>query len=194
MAEWTEEECEEWLLGEKKVDGRTIVCPAEVKDILLDGYKDDVWDEGDVPPESSPLSARDEKVMLEILEACADKLSKTVEKTDRMRFVRWLAAREHGDEDDGAVQRYKPSAECKADMEKQGARSYGDLLFLDQSLYLGRPAYAPQVREIWLTRSMAHRPVRVRVGRTQSSTKQKRLRQSWQQQRSRTVPISSRHL
>ena len=25
MAEWTEEKCEEWLLGEKKVDGRTIV-------------------------------------------------------------------------------------------------------------------------------------------------------------------------
>jgi hypothetical protein len=140
MSEWTEEECEEWLLGEKKVDGRTIVCPAEVKDVLLDGFKDDVWDEGDVPPESSPLSARDEKVMLEILEACADKQTKTVEKTDRMRFVRWLAAREDGDEDDGAVQKYKPSAECKADMEKQGARSYGDLLFLDQSLYLGRPA------------------------------------------------------
>eukprot|EP00966_Prymnesium_polylepis_P075874 1759488-Prymnesium_polylepis.1 len=60
-----------------------------------------------------------------------------------MRFVRslrCLAAREEEDEDDGAVQKYKPSAECKAGMEKQGARSYGDLLFLDQSLYLGRPA------------------------------------------------------
>ena len=140
MAEWTEEECEEWLLGEKKAGSRTIVCPADVKDILLDGFKDDVWDEGDVPSESSPLTARDEKVMLEILDACAEKLTKAVGKPDRMRFVRWLAAREDEDVDDGAVQKYKPSAECKADMEKQGARSYGDLLFLDQSLYLGRPA------------------------------------------------------
>eukprot|EP00966_Prymnesium_polylepis_P193367 4482177-Prymnesium_polylepis.1 len=87
-----------------------------------------MWDEGDVPPESSPLSARDEKVMLEVFEACADKQGKTVEKTDRMRFVRWLAAKEEEDEDDGAVQKYKPSAECKADMDKQGAGSYSDLL------------------------------------------------------------------
>eukprot|EP00966_Prymnesium_polylepis_P305795 7066569-Prymnesium_polylepis.1 len=140
MATWGEDECEEWLLGEKTVNGRTIVCPPDVKDILLDGFKDEIWDEGDVPPESSSLSARDEKVMLEILDACAAKQTKTVEKTDRMRFVRWLAAREDEDEDAGAVQKYKPSAECQADMEKQGAKSYTDILFLDQSIYLGRPA------------------------------------------------------
>ena len=62
MAEWGEAECEEWLLGEKTVSGRTLVCPPDVKDIWLDGFKDDIWDEGDVPAESSPLSARDEKV------------------------------------------------------------------------------------------------------------------------------------
>ena len=87
MADWGEDECEEWLLGEKNVGGRTIVCPPDIKDIPLDGFKDGMWDEGDVPPESSPLSARDEKVLLEILEACADKQTKTVEKTDHMRFV-----------------------------------------------------------------------------------------------------------
>ena len=48
--------------------------------------------------------------MLEILDACAEKLTKAVGKPDRMRFVRWLAAREDEDVDDGAVQKYKPSA------------------------------------------------------------------------------------
>ena len=65
----------------------------------------------------------------------------TIDKLEKMRFSRWLAAREDVVDEDDPASKYKPcSEECKADMTKQGAKAFSDLVFLDQSLFLERPA------------------------------------------------------
>eukprot|EP00966_Prymnesium_polylepis_P081504 1888367-Prymnesium_polylepis.2 len=82
-----------------------------------------------------------------------------------MRFARWLAAREHAVDEDEPSSKYKPSEECKSDVQKQGARAIGDLVLLDQSLLLGRPAGKGVA---WWMRSMVCLQVRVKgQGRSQ---------------------------
>ena len=137
LAAWDEDTAEAWLKGVTVIDAREIRCPAKVVEVLLLSFKDAGWDESDVPPSSSPLSKRDEGVWLDVLDEAATAQSETVTKADRTRFVRWLASREEEDVDDAS---YRPSSECRNDMAGQGALAYTDLLFLDASRHLGRPA------------------------------------------------------
>ena len=137
LAAWDEDTAEAWLKGVTVIDAREIRCPAKVSDVLLQSFKDAGWDESDVPPSSSPLSKRDEGVWLDVLDEAAVAQGETVTKADRTRFVRWLASREEEDVDDAS---YRPSSECRNDMAGQGALAYTDLLFLDASRHLGRPA------------------------------------------------------
>ena len=74
-----------------------IRCPAKVSEVLLQSFKDAGWDESDVPPDTSPLSKRDEGVWLDVLDEAAAAQGETVTKADRTRFVRWLASREQED-------------------------------------------------------------------------------------------------
>eukprot|EP00966_Prymnesium_polylepis_P329202 7384945-Prymnesium_polylepis.1 len=137
LAAWDEDTTETWLKGVAIIDYREIRCPAKVVEVLLQSFKDRGWDEGDVPPDSSPFAKRDELVWLDVLDDAATHQQETITKPDRTRFVRWLSSREQEDED---AQQYRPSSECKSDMEAQGATTYTDLLFLDASRHLGRPA------------------------------------------------------
>jgi hypothetical protein len=137
LAAWDEDTAETWLKGASVIDAREIRCPVKVAEVLLQSFKDGGWDESDVPPDTSPLSKRDEGVWLDVLEEAATHQQEPVTKADRTRFVRWLAAREQEAED---APTYRPSSECKSDMAAQGATAYTDLLFLDASHHLGRPA------------------------------------------------------
>ena len=86
------------------------------------------------------MSRRDELFWCELLAEGAAEQTITIDNLEKMRFTRWLAAREDAMDEDGPASNYKPSDECKADMQKHGAKNFGDLVFLDQSLFLGRPA------------------------------------------------------
>ena len=63
---------------------------------------------------------------------------------DLLRFKRWLWAHKDRDEDGDDV--YTPSKQCKEDCANQGAPTYKDLLFLDQSVCT---LAGPRVRVSW---------------------------------------------
>jgi hypothetical protein len=71
LAAWDEDTSETWLKGVSVIDGREIRCPAKVVVVLHQSFKDGGWDESDVPPDSSPLTKRDESVWLDILDDAA---------------------------------------------------------------------------------------------------------------------------
>eukprot|EP00966_Prymnesium_polylepis_P122383 2828704-Prymnesium_polylepis.1 len=91
---------EEWLKGETEVDGRTIRCPATSQAILLTSFVAKKWDEDDVPPETSPLSSRDEKFWCELLAEGATEQTIAIDNLEKLRFTRWLAAREEAMDED----------------------------------------------------------------------------------------------
>eukprot|EP00966_Prymnesium_polylepis_P025754 593815-Prymnesium_polylepis.1 len=155
LAAWDEDTAETWLKWAPVIDAREIRCPVKVAEGLLQSFKDGGWDESDVPPDSSPLSKRDEVVWLDVLDDAATHQQETISKADRTRFVRWLAAREQEVED---APTYRPSAECQSDMVAQGANAYTDLL--SPGFSTRRATWAAQkVRATSWARSMECPPV-----------------------------------
>ena len=62
------------------------------------------------------MSRRDELFWCELLAEGAAEQTITIDNLEKMRFTRWLAAREDAMDEDGPASNYKPSDECKADM------------------------------------------------------------------------------
>eukprot|EP00966_Prymnesium_polylepis_P309687 7155219-Prymnesium_polylepis.1 len=84
---WDDDMAEEWLKGETEVDGRTVRCPAVSQAILLTSFKANKWEEDDVPPETSPLSRRDELFWCELLVDGAAEQTITIDNLEKMRFT-----------------------------------------------------------------------------------------------------------
>eukprot|EP00966_Prymnesium_polylepis_P002526 58275-Prymnesium_polylepis.1 len=135
---------EEWLKGETKVDGCTIRCPATSQGILLTSF---MFQGKEVRTGTSTRSTATRAQSSELLVRAARRWGKRAAGDDRqpredaLHEVVGSNGEDAMDEDEPAsIQKYKPSEECKADkshMQKHGTNNVGDLVFLDQSLFLG---------------------------------------------------------
>lgn len=120
----------------EECEGRPLLCPATIQALLLQAFKDGAWTEDDTLDDECKQADID--LWVAVVKDSADMLKKVIQSADILRFKRWLWAHKSGDEDEDDV--YSPSKQCLEDCSNQGAPTYHDLLFLDQSVYLGRPA------------------------------------------------------
>ena len=137
MSVFDEDDANEWLGAEvEEGPGRALVCPPAVKALLILAFKDDAWTEDDTLDDD--CKPADIDTWVAILKDASETHKTAVKSADIVRFKRWLSGHKVKDEDVDDV--FSPSKQCLDDCAAQGAPTYRDLLFLDQSVYLGRPA------------------------------------------------------
>ena len=140
MSAWDATDAGEWLGAEHVEGDRALLVPTALVAHLIEGWKKNLWTEGDVPDEGK-VSSADVRIWIAIIDDCDTALTVKTSAGNRARFERWLRAMNKDDaEDEDAAGRYVPSKACLDDMQAQSATTYRDLLFGDVSLYLGRPA------------------------------------------------------